>query len=587
MLAPFNVMLVSNKDNADYLSTLLNKEDVRTFFVDNIYEAISYVHETDCIIFDDDTKHLDILSRLPNDEYSPYKIMLSSHQEFTKLHDILKKTEITKLLEQPVEDQSLIDAISEAKDFMGILRNNIRLSNRLIKKQDDLQKLREINETKDLQKYEELLKMRHKISQVQSELKTIQMLMLKTVKLTKKEHLEQITQIALLRHFDNLKIEISEQEQDAYSLPLISGGYILGKIYFKNIKPNQQEEEFLRKVSGIVSIAYDKIQRFSILEEKKKYWESFFDILPLPICFASTNGVIARANNAFANIFKQDVRLLIGKNFNDLFTYADNSMGDTTERIRQIHLNNLKYEVKETSYYDTDGTKYIVSIFRDITKEAKYKEQLQVSEKFSELGILSGSVAHEINNVVGGLSALLQILLQEEAETSLKDDLEEMYNASNRAKEIARSLLNFSRQTRQTDIQEIYVQELIQSMLQFAVLQIKHENITIETKLIDEPVFVDTYFNDLMQAILNVINVSIASIKESRDSLHTEGKIFLELLLNNDEAKIIISDNGNNPKTDNPGMFITKQILSNLGGYLDTKISKNNNIYTLVFKSKK
>lgn len=587
MLAPFNVMVISDFSKSEYLKEVLFSQDLNTYFVDNLRDAISYVHTTDCIIFDDEKEYINILKNLPNDEYSPYKIMLSSEHAFSKLNNLLNNIGITKLVEKPIDSKTLINAVEEAKDFMGILRNNIKLTKVLLEKREDLNKVRQLNEVQGIQRQEELLELRKKINQVQGELKTIQLLMMKTINIDNIEQLERLCQISLLRHFKNIDILITDKQktENAYSLPLVSGGYVLGRVYFKNITPTSEQEDFLRKISGILAIAYDKLKRFSVLEQKKQYWEKIFDAIPLAICFSDTKGFVLRGNKVFAKIFNLEIKEIVGMNLSSLFSSENEQSSQNRERIYQIRLKDEKYEVKEASYSDLDGYVYNVSIFKNITKETKYKEQLRISERFSELGILSGSVAHEINNIVGGVSSLLQILLEEEDMEDLKEDLSEMYNASKRSKEIAINLLNFSRQTRQVDKQEIYVQELIKTMLQFAVLQIKHENIEIDAKLSEEAIFIETYFNDFMQGILNIINMSINSIKQNRNSLHEEGIIGLSLERKKDNGVITITDNGKNPKIDTPSIFITRQILESLGGFLD--IDAKNNRYTLVFKIKK
>ena len=57
--------------------------------------------------------------------------------------------------------------------------------------------------------------------------------------------------------------------------------------------------------------------------------------------------------------------------------------------------------------------KSAVLYYRNITQEKFLTQQLMDADKMAEIGILAGSVAHEINNPLGGILAFSQIILRE------------------------------------------------------------------------------------------------------------------------------------------------------------------------------
>jgi two-component system cell cycle sensor histidine kinase/response regulator CckA len=111
-------------------------------------------------------------------------------------------------------------------------------------------------------------------------------------------------------------------------------------------------------------------------------------------------------------------------------------------------------------YADVNAVKIIIDgkacnagFFRDITerkqaeaKREKLEEQLRMSQKMEAIGSLAGGIAHDFNNllcVILGYTELAMKKMREE--DPLKDKLQEIKNAGERAAILTRQLLAFSR----------------------------------------------------------------------------------------------------------------------------------------------
>jgi two-component system, cell cycle sensor histidine kinase and response regulator CckA len=91
---------------------------------------------------------------------------------------------------------------------------------------------------------------------------------------------------------------------------------------------------------------------------------------------------------------------------------------------------------------------------RDVTERRNAEKALQESEdrlrhaqKMEAVGRLAGGIAHDFNNllnVIGGTAEL--VLMDVEEESDLREDIEEIKRASQRASGLTRQLLTFSRQ---------------------------------------------------------------------------------------------------------------------------------------------
>ncbi len=69
--------------------------------------------------------------------------------------------------------------------------------------------------------------------------------------------------------------------------------------------------------------------------------------------------------------------------------------------------------ISATPIFGDDGTLQFVSlIYKDITEQKRAQEQLIQSEKQATLGVIAGSIGHELNNLVSGLLVEAQLLLR-------------------------------------------------------------------------------------------------------------------------------------------------------------------------------
>ena len=92
----------------------------------------------------------------------------------------------------------------------------------------------------------------------------------------------------------------------------------------------------------------------------------------------------------------------------------------------------------------------ILEINRDITASRAVEEQLRQTQKLESVGQLPAGVAHDFNNLLTVITGYANMLLVEPSlDEALHGEVEEIVAAADRAAEITRQLLAFSR--RQAD----------------------------------------------------------------------------------------------------------------------------------------
>lgn len=87
-----------------------------------------------------------------------------------------------------------------------------------------------------------------------------------------------------------------------------------------------------------------------------------------------------------------------------------------------------------------------VAVKNDVTDKIRLENQLRQAQKMESLGTLAGGIAHDFNNILTIILGYADIAQSVHAEGSSSwNDLREIKNASNRARELVKQILTFSR----------------------------------------------------------------------------------------------------------------------------------------------
>ncbi len=98
------------------------------------------------------------------------------------------------------------------------------------------------------------------------------------------------------------------------------------------------------------------------------------------------------------------------------------------------------------SYYAIPGTRISHCYCGEITEKLRLESQLRQSEKLKSIGQLAGGVAHDFNNILTVIHGFTDLLLtQEHSNPTVTEQLTQIAVASERARDLTRQLLTFSR----------------------------------------------------------------------------------------------------------------------------------------------
>lgn len=180
------------------------------------------------------------------------------------------------------------------------------------------------------------------------------------------------------------------------------------------------------------------------------------------------NGVVTLLNKAAESLTGWSADSAIGCDIEAIFNIVNEATrGKVTNPVHHALREGISVELPDhTLLISHDGTEYRIAdsctlirdvkekvlgavlVFRDITAEYALQEQLNHSRKMDAIGQLAGGVAHDFNNMLGGIRGCAELLqLQENVSGNeeSKEYLSMILTSAERAADLAGKLLTFSR----------------------------------------------------------------------------------------------------------------------------------------------
>lgn len=159
-------------------------------------------------------------------------------------------------------------------------------------------------------------------------------------------------------------------------------------------------------------------------------------------------------------------------------------------------------------------------ICRDVTERKRVEEHLRRAERMQAAGKLAGGVAHEVNNMMTGVLGFSEFLLRAlEPGDPRRADVEEIMKAGNRAADVTRQLLAFTRQQflRPQVLRLNTVVEEIEKLLRRSLGEDKE----LELRLSPDVEDVRADRGQLEQVIINLV-------LNARDAISGNGRVLIE-----------------------------------------------------------
>jgi two-component system, cell cycle sensor histidine kinase and response regulator CckA len=173
-------------------------------------------------------------------------------------------------------------------------------------------------------------------------------------------------------------------------------------------------------------------------------------------------------------------------------------------------------------------------LFRDVSEQRKLELQLQRSEKLEAMGVLAGSVAHDLNNILSGITGYPEVLiLGLPKDSELRAPLQMIEKSGLKAAAIVQDMVTLSRRNNMVknsiDINHS-VLEYMQSPEYKKMLEF-HPGVQIKTDLTAEVDLISASSVHMAKCIMNLVSNGVEAMKEGGELLIRTENIFLENVL--------------------------------------------------------
>ena len=217
------------------------------------------------------------------------------------------------------------------------------------------------------------------------------------------------------------------------------------------------------KAIGLRGIAIDiseRVRSEETLRDRESKFRSLFNLSPQAIALTELEtGKLADVNNMFCDLTQYSKEEIIGKTTTGVGFYShDDRTRFLNELQRSGEVNELEMDFKAKDgaiinglmfarVIRISGKSFILNIFLNITEQKMLQTQLQQAQKMESIGTLAGGIAHDFNNILYSIIGYTELALDDtEKETQLHDNLQELLVAANRARDLVKQILTFSRQ---------------------------------------------------------------------------------------------------------------------------------------------
>lgn len=248
------------------------------------------------------------------------------------------------------------------------------------------------------------------------------------------------------------------------------------------------------------------------LRQQKLLTDRILEATPNAVVVLDISNTILMANRTFTKSFRVEENYIEGMFLEELIPMPELLDAISTVVDKKVSLKIVEFRYKGNStekIYKASilamKENMILVLLNDITEERRKQESLQILDRLSSLGEMAAGVAHELNNPLTGIIGMSQLLIIEEnLPVPVREDIEDILSEAERAAEIVRNLLTFSRHHSEKR-EKTQLNTVIHNVLKLRAYEHHVNNIEIKTDLDSElpEVVVDSF--QMQQVFLNIV----------------------------------------------------------------------------------
>lgn len=262
------------------------------------------------------------------------------------------------------------------------------------------------------------------------------------------------------------------------------------------------------------------------LKESQERLNSLIDALPEGVCLLDENRRLILANPA-------------ARQYLQILTEAET--GEAISQVGEDSLEEILHSCKDGAHYQLtlagaeprifeisahsisqeEQDRGWVLVLWEVTQERQLQERMQQQDRLAAVGQLAAGIAHDFNNLLTVIMGVAQMMdMNEDIPDALREDIQSIFAQGQRAAQLVRQILDFSRKSivqRQPLDLVPFLHEMV-TLLQRTL----PENIRIECAFPEEKQFIKANSSQLQEIVTNLA-------VNARDAMPIGGEFRIEL----------------------------------------------------------
>ncbi len=261
---------------------------------------------------------------------------------------------------------------------------------------------------------------------------------------------------------------IDQPPMSMMAMPVVHQEALVGVLYLENRLGldvfTRKQQETLKVLAAQAAVSLQNAMFYDHITQAEARVRKILETTNEGFLEINGAGYITGVNPEMCAISGRSREALLGCNFFQLLTPADRELALQKFKIHNLDKSSsyrlslrkpdstaVPCLINATPLFDKNGDKRgSFAMVTDLTEYEKKDMQLRQAQKMETVGTLAGGLAHDFNNILGGITgslSLLQLEMKKEAgdKEEIEKYLDDMVEAAGRAVDIVKQLLALAR----------------------------------------------------------------------------------------------------------------------------------------------